>query len=134
MKTVEYLLRTRSIWSTGQVAGDDYRLVGFDVTAERGGLPVGGHNVQAVIGAPGMTRHGLDRDVALWLASGWWVSLRNQFKSQPELGAEILTRASGELEAITVRLGDSTGATAVALWQELHDLTVRSSGQDYWRS
>jgi hypothetical protein len=60
------------------------------LVASRDGRPLGGNNVQAVLGAPDRKRFRLDRDVALWLPSGWWVSLRNQFAQAADVATKIV--------------------------------------------
>jgi hypothetical protein len=63
MASVEYVLRLKSLKSTRPPAPDsDFRLLGFDMTAERKGTPLGGNNIQAVFGAPSEERHRLDED------------------------------------------------------------------------
>jgi hypothetical protein len=78
-------------WSHHPEAHDPaYRLLDFALVAEREGRSIGGNNVQAIVGAPEKQRSGLDRDVAVWLPSGWWVTLRNQFARAPDAAMEIL--------------------------------------------
>jgi hypothetical protein len=132
--TVEYVLRAKSQRSNRPPgASPDYRLLGFDLTAERRGKALGGNNVQAVVGAPLETRYGLDEDVALWLPSGWWVSLRNQFAAVPDVADGILRAIANELGAITARATGSHGAEAEAVARDLFKSAFRASGPDYWR-
>jgi hypothetical protein len=134
MASVEYVLRPKSLKSTRPPAPEpDFRLLGFDMTAEREDTPLGGNNIQAVFGAPSEERYRLDKDVALWLPSRWWVSLRNHFAAEPEVGLAILGSVAGELGEITSRLTDSSGAQAYAVTQELFETAFRASGPDYWR-
>jgi hypothetical protein len=87
VRSARYTLRPRSGgWSDG-------RLVRFDLTAEREGRPLGGHNVQLVVGEAGRPRYGLDDDVAMWLPSGWWVTLRNQFAQAPNVAVAVVRSA-----------------------------------------
>jgi hypothetical protein len=57
----------------------EYRLLSFDMTAECHGTQLAGNNIQVVLGAPDQLRVGLEEDVVMWLASHWWVVLRNKF-------------------------------------------------------
>jgi hypothetical protein len=133
VEDVEYVLRAKSLSSTRPPAADPrYRLLGFTLTAERRGKPLGGNNVQAVLGAPSQTRYRLDQDVALWLPSGWWVTLRNQFAAAPDIAKAILGSVADELGAATAHLTDAHGAEAYALTRGLFDRAFRLSGPDYW--
>jgi hypothetical protein len=129
MESVEYVFRAKA----RHVRVDPERLVGFDLTVERRGEGLGGNNVQAVVGAPSEERYGLSEEVALWLPSGWWVSLRNQFAAQPEVGSAIVRSAADELGEITSRVTHATGAEAEAVTRELFESTFPATGPDYWR-
>jgi hypothetical protein len=134
VESVEYVLRTKSLRSTRPRGPDPrYRLLGFTLTAERRGKPLGGNNVQAVVGAPSATRHGLDTDVALWLPSGWWVSLRNQFAASPNVANAILVSIADELDAATAQATDAHGAEAESITQDLVETAFLANGPDYWR-
>ena len=88
------------------------RLARFDLTVGCEGTRVGGNNIQAVVGAPGERRDGLDRDVFLWLDSGWWVTLRNEFSRAPDVARRILESAAPSLCELT---SDPRGADASIL-------------------
>jgi len=78
----DYVLRPRSGGSSAHPTNShlpEYRLLHFDMTAERDGKPIGGHSVQVVVGAPDRERRGLGEQIALTLDSGWWVAFRNEF-------------------------------------------------------
>jgi hypothetical protein len=94
---------------------------------------LGGNNIQAVIGAPSAKRYRLDKDVALWLPSGWWVSLRNQFAAAPDVASAIVGSVADELGAITSRATDAIGAEADAVAKELFGMEFRATGPDHWR-
>jgi hypothetical protein len=134
MDSVEYVLRPKSLRSTRPPAPEpEYRLLGFDLTVEHRGNALGGNNIQAVVGAPFVKRYGLDRDVALWLGSGWWVSLRNQFASAPDVATAVLRAIADQLEGITSRATETEGLDAYAVTQELFKTEFRASGPDHWR-
>ena len=132
---VAYLLRPKSGgWTAHPKAhSPDQRLLNFNLTAERRGTPVGGHNIQVVLGAPDQKRYGLNEDVAMWLASGWWLTLRNEFAKAPEVAAEILESACEALTAITAEATTARGAEAEALSRKLFSMSFEASGPDYWR-
>ena len=71
------------------------------MTVERDGERLGGNKIQRVVGAPDWQRRGLDTDVAVWLASGWRVSLRNQFAEAPDVASAILASRAEPLSAVT---------------------------------
>jgi hypothetical protein len=134
MRRIRYLLRTKSgAWSTHPAAhSPDYRLLSFTMTAERNGSKLGGNNIQVVIGAPDQQRRGLDGDVAVWLESGWWVTLRNQFAQPPDVAAQILTTLAGALSTITAEATDARGEDAQAVTAKLFSATFDAVGPDYW--
>ena len=135
MQTTPYRLRPKSgAWAAHPDArSPDQRLLRFDLTVERSGKPLGGHNVQAVLGAPDQPRYRLDEDVAMWLASGWWVSLRNEFAHAPGVAVVILQSVAGELSALTAEATKARGADAQALSEKLFASTFDGTGPDYWR-
>jgi hypothetical protein len=135
MHEVGYRLRAKSgAWSHHPDAHDpEYRLLSFALTAERAGGPLGGNNVQAVVGAPDQKRYRLDQAVAVWLPSGWWVSLRNQLAQAPEVGTQILESVEHPLSEITAELGTARGARTEELTRDLFAVTFDASGPDYWR-
>ena len=138
MESVEYLLRAKSLSSTCPPVSDrpEYRLFGFTLTAERRGKDLGGNNIQAVVGAPAERptwRSESEEEIALLLSSGWWVSLRNQFAKQPEIGTTIVRSAADRLGAITSRLTDASGAEALTITRELFDASSPAIGPDFWR-
>jgi hypothetical protein len=119
-----YLLRPKSgTWAGGQLSG---RLVRFDMTVSCDARPLGGNNIQVVLGAPDEVRRGLDDDVILWLDSGWWVTLRNEFARAPDVARQIIGAISDELSAITA---DRCGAEAAAVFAA----TFEADGPRHWR-
>ena len=117
-----YKLRPKSgTWTTGAGAP---RLRRFDMTLTYDGKPLGGNNIQAVAGAPDERRDGLDADVILWLASGWWVTLRGEFARAPEVAHRILLSAAERLSEITA---DPRGAEPSILGS-----SVDATGPDHW--
>lgn len=100
------------------------------MTVERDGKRLGGNNVQVVLGAPDRRRQRLDEDVAVWLESGWWVSLRNQFAQAPEVAATILASAASTL---TAEATGARGKDAEAVTRKLFSTTFEAAGPDYWR-
>jgi hypothetical protein len=134
MESVEYVLRPKSLRSTRPPEPHpDYRLLGFDLTVERGGERLGGNNIQAVVGAPSVTRYRLDEEVALWLRSGWWVSLRNDFAAAPDVATSVLRQIAEPLEAITARATEAKGAEAFAVTEDLFATEFRARAPDRWR-
>jgi hypothetical protein len=129
MNRTQYILRAKS--SVRTVA--PLRLLGFDLTVEHDEKKLGGNNIQAVIGAPDRQRRGLDEDVALWLSSGWWVTLRNQFALAPCEALEILSSVADELSSITAEANQARGADAEALSRKLSEAAFSGEGPDYWR-
>lgn len=134
MRQAQYTLRAKSGgWSTHPDAhSPDYRLLGFKLTVERDGKRLGGNNVQAVVGAPDQKRLRLDADVCVWLSSGWWVSLRNQFARAPDVAAAILTSAGGRLSELTAEATDARGKDAEVLTRKVFAAVVKATGPDYW--
>jgi hypothetical protein len=128
MNRTSYTLRPRSGAWTG---GPDSRFVGFDITVQRDGRNLGGHNVQAAFGAAGRSdpRH----DVALTLGSGWCVTLRNQFAQAPEVALEILRSAQAGLELVTADANAVQGVAAHELSGRVLSMTFEAVGPDYWR-
>jgi hypothetical protein len=59
--------------------------------------PLGGTNIQVVVGPPDQPRRGLNENVAVWLDSGWWVTSRNQFALDPWVGTEIALSMANHL-------------------------------------
>jgi hypothetical protein len=120
-----YELRPKSgTWTTGPDAPRD-RLRRFDLTVTHDGKPLGGNNIQAVLGAPDERRDGLDADVILWLKSGWWVTLRGEFARAPDIAHRILASAAEKLSDITA---DPRGAEASILGSTV----VEASRPDHW--
>jgi hypothetical protein len=135
MKRATYLLSAKSGgWSHHPDASHpDYRLLNFRLVASRDGKPLGGNNVQAVLGAPDQPRYRLDEDVAMWLPSGWWVSLRNHFAKAPDVATEILTSVQDRLGEVTAALSDARGKRTEELTAELFGTVFRAEGPDPWR-
>jgi hypothetical protein len=95
------------------------------MTVTYDGKQLGGNNIQLVVGAPGQTRVGLDEDVILWLDSGWWVTLRNEFARAPDVAHRILESAADALSAIT---SDPRGADASIL----DSTAIEAAGPSHW--
>lgn len=129
MNRTQYILRPKS----SVRAVNPLRLLGFDLTVEHDGKKVGGNNIQVVVGAPDRERRGLDEDVALWLSSGWWITLRNQFALAPCVAMEILNSVAEDLSSITANASQARGADAEALNRKLSDTAFSGEGPDYWR-
>jgi hypothetical protein len=104
----------------------DKWLTRFDMTVTYGGKQLGGNNVQLVVGAPNQPRFGHDEDVILWLDSGWWVTLRNQFARASDVARRILESAANELSAIT---SDPRGADASIL----DSTVIEVVGPSHWQ-
>jgi hypothetical protein len=134
MHESHYVLRAKSgAWSTHPDAhAPEYRLLQFDMTVERDGKRLGGHNVQVVVGAPDQERRGLDTQVALWLNSGWWVSLRNQFADAPNVADAILASVAGRLSAFTAQAREARGKDAEDITRRLFSTPFQATGPDYW--
>jgi hypothetical protein len=96
------------------------------MTVTYDGKCLGGNNIQLVVGAPGQTRVGLDRDVILWLDSGWWVTFRNEFTRAPDVAHRILASAADALSAVT---SDPRGPTASILGST----AIEAVGPSHWR-
>ena len=121
----EYVLSPKSgTWTSGPDAPRD-RLLRFDMTVSYDGTPLGGNNIQVVLGAPGESRVGLDEDVVLWLESGWWVTMRNEFARAPDAARRVLESVADDLSAITA---DPRGAEAPVVFQS----TFQGSGPSHW--
>lgn len=86
---------------------------------------LGGNNIQLVVGAPSQGRVGLDKDVILWLDSGWWVTLRNEFARAPDVAYRVLGSAANALSAIT---SDPRGADASILGSAV----IEAAGPSHW--
>ena len=122
----EYVLRPKSgTWTTSSGAPSD-RLLRFDMTVIYDGKPLGGNNIQVVLGAPSEARTGLDEDVVPWLDSGWWVTLRNAFARAPDVARRIVESIADELSAIT---DDPRGADANVVLST----ALETSGPEHWQ-
>lgn len=134
MREVQYLLRAKSgAWTAHPDAhSPDYRLLRFDMTVERDGNRLGGNNIQVVVGAPDEQRRGLDEEVCVWLDSGWWVSLRNQFADAPEVAASILASVADCLSAVTAQATDARGTDAEAVTRAVFSTVFEGTGPGYW--
>jgi hypothetical protein len=86
-----------------------------------------------VLGAQDLLRYRLDREVALWLDSGWWVSLRNQFAQAPQVGIAIVESIAQPLSAITAEATSARGTETEALGERLWAMAFETRGPDYWR-
>lgn len=79
--------RSRASRSSGSLTVVRFMYASIPSTA------LGGTSIEAVVGAPDQPRHGLDEDVEMWLDTGWWVTLRNQFALAPCVANEIILSA-----------------------------------------
>jgi hypothetical protein len=96
------------------------------MTVNYDGKPLGGNNIQAVVGAPGQKRIGRDAQVVLWLDSGWWVAVRNEFARAPDVAHRILESGADALSAIT---SHPHGADASILGSAV----IEAVGPSHWR-
>src|ERR1700752_5158632 len=122
MHRSKYTLRPKSgVWSQepSWFSPDDTHLVGFNLTVEYDGKQLGGTNIQAVLGAPDQPRLGLNEDVAIWLESGWWVALRNQFALARCEAVEILESVADALSVITAQADTARGSETEELGRRL---------------
>ena len=76
---------------------------------------------------------GHDKEVALWLQSGWWVTLRNQFAQAPDVAVEVLESVADELSAITTEAMTARGTSAEAVTHKLFSITFDAIGPEYSR-
>jgi hypothetical protein len=102
------------------------------MTVEHDDKKLGGNNIQLVLGAPDQVRRGLDEDVAAWLPSGWWVTLRNQFSLAPIVAVEILTSVTDQLSSITAEADAARGSNAAEVSKRLFATTFTGEGPAYW--
>jgi hypothetical protein len=100
--------------------------------AECEGKALAGNNVQVVVGVPDEPRYGLDRDVDIWLPSGWWLTFRNQFAAAPSVAREIVDSASAKLSAITAEAAGARGPAAERVTAELFQTAFEAAGPRYW--
>ena len=135
MREARFDLKTKSgAWTHHPTCWDepDARMVECTLVALRGETPLGGHNIQAHVGSS--TRyHGPPADVDMWLSSGWWVTLRNQFAQAPQVGAQILGSAEDELSRITGELETMRGPAMADAKDRLCTMTFHARGPDYSR-
>src|SRR6478609_6256070 len=134
MRTVRYSLHAKSgSWTKHPNAhSPDFRLLKFMLTVECDGERLGGNNVQVVLGAPDQSRRGLDEDVAVWLVSGWWVTLRNQFAQAPAVALQILQSVADDLSELTNAATTAKGVDAEEVTRSVFSTTFDASGPAYW--
>jgi hypothetical protein len=135
MNRTHYILRPKSGAWTGHPSrsdANDYQILGFDMTVEYDGKRLGGNNIQLALGGPDSVRRGLDEDVVMWLSSGWWVSLRNQFSAAPCVAMEVLNSVADELSSITVDATEARGSNAAEVSERLFATTFTGEGPAYW--
>jgi hypothetical protein len=109
------------------------RLLTFSLTVRYEDKALGGTNVQLFVGAPDRPRRGLDEDVAMWLDSGWWVTLRNQFALAPCVAKEVVLSIAKDLSAVTEEANTARGSDAAELTHRLFATTFYGEGPAYWR-
>jgi hypothetical protein len=90
------------------------------------------HNLQVKLAAPDLSRGRADADVVVWLASGWWVTLRHEFAAAPMTGAAIVASTAEELSEFTARATDARGDDASALAVELEGRQFEAVGPGVW--
>jgi hypothetical protein len=135
MNRTQYILRPKSGAWTGHPSrsdANDYQILGFDMTVEYGGKKLGGNNIQLALGAPDSVRRGLDEDVAMWLSSGWWVTLRNQFSTARCVAMEVLNSVADELSSITAEATEARGSNAAEVSERLFATTFTGEGPAHW--
>jgi hypothetical protein len=134
MRTDRYSLHAKSgSWTRHPDAhSPDYRLLRFMMTVECDGERLGGNNVQVVIGAPDRPRTGLDEEVAMWLDSGWWVTLRNQFAQVPTVAFQILQSVADDLSRLTGAATTARGIDAEEVTLRVFSTTLEADGPAYW--
>jgi hypothetical protein len=135
MRTTRYVLSPKSFgWRRRDHPDEGDRFFEVSLAVERdAGVPLGGHNIQVVLGAPDQARHGLNEDVVLWLDSGWWVTLRNQFADAPDVAISILRPAADELSRLTELVSSGECGQHQALLERVHAISIETAGPDYWR-
>lgn len=107
------------LWSlTLQVQGPDGRLIS--------------HNMQVKLGAPDLPREQADAQVALWLKSGWWVTLRHEFAASPKAATGIVASAADQLSAFTAQTTGARGDDASALQVEWEERRFAATGPAVW--
>ena len=104
----------RSYWD----APHAYRLWTLTLRAQAPDGRLISHNLQIKLGAPDLARERVDAPVVLWLPSGWWVTLRDEFAAAPTTAKEIVASASEELSDFTSRATSARGEDAGALQLE----------------
>ena len=130
MRSARYVLRPKSAAWRGF---DPPRLFELSLTVEREGAPLGGNNIQLVLGAPDRPRTGLNEDVLLWLDSGWWATTRNHFALAPCVAEEIVSSAAVELSRLTERIDAGTHEDSKDFWEQVVAGPIEAQGPDYWR-
>lgn len=118
----------RSFWD----APDAYRLWTVTLRAQGPNEELISHNLQVKLGAPDLSRGRADASVAVWLASGWWVTLRHEFAAAPTTAAAIVASAATELSEFTARATDARGEEAGALAVELEERRFEAVGPPVW--
>jgi hypothetical protein len=121
-------MNARSYWDTP----DTYRLwtMTFQVEGPDGRLI--SHNMQIKLGAPDLPRGPADVDVALWLPSGWWATLRHEFAAAPDTAVHVLSSVADELSALTAQATSARGQTASDLARELEHRRLVAHGPAVW--
>jgi len=109
------------------------RLLTFNLTVRYDDKALGGTNIQVVVGAADQPRHGLDEDVEMWLDSGWWVTLRNQFALAPCVAHEIILSVANDLSAVTEEANTARGSDDAELTHRLFATTFHGEGPASWR-
>ena len=135
MKRIHYTLRPKSgSWTQHPDRSDspDYRILQFDMTVEYAGNKLGGNNIQLVVGAPDRAGSLDEGEVALWLSSGWWVTLRNQFSIAPGVAIEVVNSIADQLSSITAEANVARGSDAAAVTKRLFSTTFGGEGPAYW--
>lgn len=121
-----------SNWRSYWEAPDAYRLWAVALRAQGPERQLVSHNLQVKLGAPDLSRGQADADVVLWLASGWWVTLRHEFAAAPKAATAIVRSAADELSKFTARATKARGDEANALAIELEKRQFQAVGPQVW--
>ena len=68
----------------------------------------------------------------MWLDSGWWVTLRNQFARAPDVALQILQSVADDLSRLTGAATTARGVDAEEVTLRVFSTTVEAEGPAYW--
>lgn len=117
-------------WRPFWEAPEAYRLWSVTLRAEGPDGRLISHKMQVKLGAPDLARGRADERVALWLASGWWTTLRHEFEAAPQTTAAILSSAADALSEFTARVTNARGEEATRLAAEWEGRRFVAAGPD----